>query len=125
MDVDFQVTNKQTYLKIRPVGMVSNIEEYKDLQFKYFEIISGHPSLKALIDTRKLSFPSKISDQVEIIRNNQENMDLTEARKFKIALLIDSRLREPGNFYESYSFALGINLQIFEMEEEAADFLKG
>lgn len=123
MNVIFNIENKGQYIQIEPVGEVHDVNEYIDLQLKYFEIAIENKSKYLLIDVRNLIFPLGIMDQVRIVDHNLQNKQMEMIGTYKIAILINSIQHEIGSFYEDYSVNRGINVKLFETAAKAVDWL--
>ena len=113
---------RDDYLLIKSSGVIEDVEEYTSLTAEYYGEISRHGAKKTIIDERELEFPGDIYDQYAQAKYLDEELPF-EIRFLKLAIVVDIKHKEAGEFWQDYCHNRGVPFRIFHSMEDAVAFM--
>lgn len=123
MDFSLNIVEELDFLHLQSVGVITTVQEYKQVQEHYFAAIMNSSFKKVLLDVRQFEFPKEILDQIAIVKYYQEEEVFPGIRQLKVATIFREGYEDSADFWETYAFNRGFNFKVFPDVDSAKAWL--
>ena len=77
MPIEITTEKRRHYLLMKSVGDIQDLDEWKEVSMKYFEIIAAQNSQNTISDIRELTFPQGIFSIMELVDHISEEQPIS------------------------------------------------
>ena len=112
------------YLLITGSGKVDALDEYRAMVRRYGEEIRKHGCRRILVDERRVAYGPSLLLQSDIVDFYESDLS-PDAKHLHVAVVLDDKLLDLGEFWEHSSREAGYRYGAFSSIDEATGFLTG
>ncbi|MGA7594905.1 MAG: hypothetical protein WCA64_06885 [Gallionella sp.] len=121
MSAEIASRNEGGLLIIKTSGTIKDIG-WVTFSKRLYEVVARHGCTRIIIDNSELEIPTRLIEYVNLEKYYSECLPF-EVRFIKLAVVLNSKYKESGKFWETYCNNRGFGYKAFTSMEDASAYM--